>query len=261
MNKSKKVIAALMLALAVVVAAGCTPDEQTDNGGNNTPVNQGKRLSKVTWVYDEGEYSNYETFTEVTRFTWSGDKISSIDCYEDGDLNYYINFTYNDGKLTEVVFQEGSYRYVYKCAYTGDKITHADVYLNDEYYACSDLTYDGAGHITRVNNDHGDLIFNLTWSGNNVVTCEVVDEGSYTYQYDNKIDPFMGDLGLWGMVVMEGDFYYLSANNLVRKQWNSLYSTNVHVVNYDYTYDGDYPLTCSYSSSDGSGTYYYEYVE
>ena len=257
MNKSKKAVAVLMLALAVVFAAGCTPDEQTDNGGNNTPVNQGKRLSKVTWVYDEGEYSSQETYTEVHKLTWSGNQLTNLDYYEDGVLGYTVTFSYNNGRLSEFVRYENRSTETFKCVYSGDRLTQIDVTGEDE--GTYNFIYDGERNISSIDYDGGYFVFNLKWAAGNVVDEELVSEGNHVYQYDEKKNPYDDTFALWS-ILEEWEMHYVSANNIVRKQWNSLYG-NVSVREYTYTYDGDYPLTCSYSDTGGTGTYYYEYVE
>lgn len=261
MNKLVKTLAALMIVSAAVIAVGCTPEEEPDivNDTPTNPVSSVKRLSKVTWVYDEGEYSNNQTFTQVTNYTWNGDLISNIDCYDEGELGYTVEFAYDGKKVSEVNVREGNYHFIYKFSYTGDRVTHVDQFNDSIKMGVVDFTYDESDNIVQADINNGDFVYTLTWSGGDLVTNDLEYEGSYSYQYDTKKNPYTGELA-WNLLFMEEGFHYLSAHNVVRKQWTSL-GGNVRVTDYEYTYDGNYPATCSYSSQYGSGTYYFEYVK
>ena len=266
MNKLVKTLAALMIVSAAVITVGCTPENETDNEPDNgfvipnNPVSSVKRLSKVTWVYDEGEYSNNQTFTQVINYTWKGDLITNIDAYDEGELVYTVAFTYDGKKVSEVDVREGNYHFIYKFSYTGNHVTHVDEFDDSIKMSVVDFIYDVAGNMTRADFNNGNFVFNMAWEGGDLVTKDLEYEGTSSYQYDTKKNPYSGDLA-WNMVFMEEGFQYLSAHNVVRKQWTPLSGNNVNVTNYEYTYDGDYPLTCSYSSQYGSGTYYFEYVK
>ena len=258
MNRTLKAIAAIMLMM--VFAVGCKKsDDDLDNSGNtgNNIEQDAKRLSKVTWIFDEGPYSSHETFTIVNKLTWSGNRLTNLDYYDGGELEYTVTFSYNNGRLSEFVRYGNRSTDTYKCVYSGGRLTHIDV-TGEEEGTC-DFVYDGEGNVSSVIRDDGDFAFNLTWVAGNVVGEEVVSEGSHVYQYDDKNSPYDDTFALWS-ILEEWDTYYLSSNNLVRKQWNSLYG-GVSVREYTYTYDGDYPLTCTYSDTGGSGTFYYEYVK
>lgn len=259
MNRHSKTLIATMILVVTLLAVGCK--KETNNGleaGSNPPVNNAKHLSKVTWIFDEGIYSSLDTFTVVNKLTWSGNLLTNLDYYEEGELGYTVTFTYNNnGRLTEFVRYENRTTETFKCVYSGDRLSHIDVTGgNAEKY---DFFYDNEGNLTKVLNDDGYFTFNLKWEEGNVVDEELESEGSHVYQYDNKKNPYDDIFALWS-ILEEWEMHYLSANNLVRKQWNSLYG-NVSIRSYTYTYDGDYPLTCTYSDTGGSGTIYYEYVK
>ena len=256
MNRTLKAIAAIMLMMVFAVSCGKT-DENLDNSGNtgNDTVQNAKHLSKVTWIYDEGTYSSHETFTIVNKLTWSGNQLTNLDYYDGGELEYTVTFSYNNGRLSEFVRYGNRSNDTFKCVYSGGRLTRIDVTGEDE--GSYDFSYDGDGNIACISWDNGYFVFNLTWVSGNVVGEEVESEGSHIYQYDDKKSPYDDTFALWS-TLEEWEMHYLSSNNLVRKQWNSLYG-GVSVREDSYTYDGDYPLTCNYSDDGGSGTIYYEY--
>ena len=171
-------------------------------------------------------------------------------------MDYTVSLSYNNERLSEFVRYKNRSTDIYKCVYSGERLTRIDVTGEDE--GAYSFMYDGEGNISKIVWKDGYFVFNLTWAAGNVVNEEVVGEGNHIYQYDGKKCPFDDAFALWKMLE-EWDMFYLSTNNLVRKQWNSLYG-GVSVRNYTYTYDGDYPLTSTYSDDGGSGNIYYEYV-
>ena len=105
MNKLVRTLDALIVVSAAVIVVGCTPEEEPDivNNTPTNPVSSVKRLSKVTWVYDEGEYSNNQTFTQVINYTWKGDLITNIDAYDEGELVVFAILIKGFGHLLHLV--------------------------------------------------------------------------------------------------------------------------------------------------------------
>lgn len=257
-SKTLKALVALMLAVSVFFATGCKKeDDDNSNGSSDVPEIQAKRMSKMTWIFDEGIYSSQQTFTIVNKLTWSGNQLTNLDYYDGGELDYTVTFSYDNGRLSEFVRYGNRSTDTYKCVYSGERLTRIEVSGEEE--GVYDFMYGADGNISKIVWNEGGFVFNLTWAAGNVVNEEVVGEGSHVYQYDDKKCPFDDTFALW-CTLEEWEMFYLSTNNRVRRQWNSLYG-GVNVRSYTYTYDGDYPLTCTYSDDGGSGNIYYEYVK
>lgn len=238
---------------ALLLASACSKDDGNNGDG-------GKRLSKVTWIYDEG---SSQTFAEELVFTWEGSNLKRVESWDGNERDYYADFTYSNGRLEEITFQEtgkGSETDVFRLSYTGDRITGVAYYFNGIHESDYALAYNGEGLLSTIDINSGDFVFYLTWNNGNITRRDVVSEGYNIYLYDSKHNPYPQPYALL-MAFLEDEFYYLSANNLETKRWLSEQGGGSSTRSYVYTYDGDYPVMSSYSSSGGSGRYYYQYTD
>lgn len=249
----KKLLSFAVAAMMMLAVSSCGDDDDFSGNGNN---NGGKQLAKLTHVYNEG---GSQTYVEELRFTYNGNQVSHAELWESGSREWYADFTYNGSKVSEITYHEGSNTRQARFTYSGNNPSRVDLYVNGSQSSTAQITSDNMGHITCVNANYGDFVMNFTWEGNNVVREEVVGEGYYTYSYDNKINPINNTLSLF-LLIMEEDGYYMSANNLTYRSWNSNYGGNSS-YSLNYTYTDNYPATASYSRSSGSGTYHYYYTD
>ena len=247
------------MMVAAMVMTGCDKvnnlvDDEDGDGGGSTNWRSGKKVDKVTWVYDEG---GSQTYVSEQRFNWDGDKLTKIDIYDGGVYEESVNFTYGDKGLSEI--RSTAYRYV--LSYMGSRVSSIDYYYDGNYRWNATLTYNPLGQISKVNVDNGDFVFNLTWNNGNVMEREVVSEGRNTYAYDSKSNPFNMAYAYF-MALMDEDFSLFSDNNVMEYRWIPLSGSSSNRT-YTYTYDesNTWPVTCSYTSSGGSGTYYYLYAD
>ena len=240
----------------MMLAVSSCNDDDDFNGSGNGNNNGGKQLAKLTHVYNEG---GSQTYVEELRFTYNGNQVSHAELWESGSREWYADFTYNGSKVSEITYHEGSNTRQARFTYSGNNPSRVDLYVNGSQSSTAQITSDNMGHITCVNANYGDFVMNFTWEGDNVVREEVVGEGYYTYSYDNKINPINNTLSLF-LLIMEEDGYYMSANNLTYRSWNSNYGGNSS-YSLNYTYTDNYPATASYSRSSGSGTYHYYYTD
>ena len=250
----KKLLSFAVAAMMMLAVSSCGDDD--DFGGNGNNNGGGKQLAKLTWVYDEG-YGT--TYVDEYRFTYNGNQMSHVELWEDGSREWYADFTYNGTRLNEITYHEGSETRMARFTYNGNNPVRADAYVNGVLRSTIQFTCNNMGQIISTNLDNGEFVMNYTWEGGNVVREEVVSEGYYTYSYDNKINPINNTLALF-MLLMEEDGYYLSANNLTYRSWNSNYGGSSS-YSLNYTYTDNYPATASYSRSGGSGTYHYYYTD
>lgn len=249
----KKLLSFAVAAMMMLAVSSCGDDDDFSGNGNN---NGGKQLAKLTHVYNEG---GSQTYVEELRFTYNGNQVSHAELWESGSREWYADFTYNGSKVSEITYHEGSNTRQARFTYSGNNPSRVDLYVNGSQSSTAQITSDNMGHITCVNANYGDFVMNFTWEGDNVVREEVVGEGYYTYSYDNKINPINNTLSLF-LLIMEEDGYYMSANNLTYRSWNSNYGGNSS-YSLNYTYTDNYPATASYSRSSGSGTYHYYYTD
>ena len=250
----KKLLSFAVAAMMMLAVSGCGDDDDFSGNGNNN--GGGKPLAKLTHVYNEG---GSQTYVDELRFTYNGNQVSHAELWEDGSREWYADFTYNGTKVSEITYHEGSNTRQARFTYSGNNPSRVDLYVNGSQASTVQITSDNMGHITCVNANYGDFVMNFTWEGNNVVREEVVGEGYYTYSYDNKTNPINNTLALF-LLIMEEDGYYMSANNLTYRSWNSNYGGNSS-YSLNYTYTDNYPATASYSRSGGSGTYHYYYTD
>ena len=123
-----------------------------------------------------------------------------------------------------------------------------------------ELSYNSECLLSSFDINSGYFVFYLTWTNGNITRRDVVSEGYNLYLYDNKRNPYPQPYALF-KAFLDEDFYYLSANNLETKRWIPENGGNSSTRSYTYTYDGDYPSMCSYSSAGGSGRYYFQYTD
>lgn len=88
----------------------------------------------------------------------------------------------------------------------------------------------------------------LTWDGDNVSRVDIKDgqyTASETYTYDNKKNPFQGFLYAMGYGMIGEGLEFTNKNNVVKVVYSGSDSYDYSEVNYTYTYDGDWPTSCS----------------
>ena len=245
------------MVAATMMMAGCEKlnnvlENEDDNGGGANG-RSGKKLSKVTCVYNEG---SSQTHTMEQRFVWDGANLSRVEMWDDGSHEEDVNFTYGSMGLTEI--RSTAYRYV--LSYAGGRVTEIDHYYDGTYKWTADVSYTVTGKISKVELSNG-YVMNFTWSNGNVLEREVVSEGRNTYTYDSKSNPFNMAYAYF-MALMDEDFSLFSDNNVMEYRWIPLSGSSSNRT-YTYTYDesNTWPVTCSYTSSGGSGTYYYLYAD
>lgn len=255
----KRLLLYSLAVVALLLAAACSKDNDNNNTATGNNSTSGKRLSKVTWIFDEG---GTQTFTDETIFTWEGSDLKRVESWDEGERDYYVDFSYASGRLDEITFQEtgkGSETDVFRLNYDGNRISSVACYVNGVHENDIALAYDSDGHISTVNVDNGYFVFYLTWNNGNITRRDVVSEGYNLYLYDNKRNPYPEAYALF-MALMDEEFYYLSANNLETERWIPE-NGGSRMRSYIFTYDGDYPTMSSYSDGGGSGRYYYQYTD
>lgn len=236
--------------------------------------NKNNTLDKIEWFvfYYHGGNDAFRT----TSFTYDKKRrIKTITQVETECSPAYSEYFYKGKYLSEIKISApgDGYNALYKITHKNGKIS--EVAVTEEY----DESYKGQGHPNvfplqfvlseEVSKDIEKSIekqclenkskniytytftYTLTWENDNVTKVEssIYDNGEiFKYQYDNHLNPYCDflDLDLWGYGCAEG----LSKNNIIR-------SENIGhddaVTTYDYTYDGDYPISYTYSKISSLG--------
>ena len=174
-----------MAAVALFMITSCTGDDDNNTNNSNSDVILVTKIVETDEFEDEYISNYFYDGTKVTkithndgseqRFTYTGDKLTTIEHYEDGDLIQQDNFTYNaDGQLVTFVMLDYDFDWGTKTEFT---------YNNNGTVSTAEYT---------GNTENQDL-FNyngtLTIVDNNIVSINSGGE-TITYTFDDKRDPF-----------------------------------------------------------------------
>jgi hypothetical protein len=204
-----------------------------------------------TFTYDKKGYLTGTAVANIkSTFEYDGKYLKNVSIYEDNQFSSGMTFEHDGNKITKITMIQTDYKT--KMA----EFNPLRLIVSPEIYRT----------ITRVEKvaliaakKHGiknqNLVFNVTWDGQNVskLSGSIPGSSTYTinYTYDNKKNPFK-DFYNYSCTDNEG-FTMLSRNNIVR------YTTSVADMNdtttYTYIYnDDDMPATRTevYISNDES---------
>ena len=243
MTKTHKL---LTLALgAMILFAACGKEDDKPSSPTDPAPDGEKKLEY--W-----EQLNYETDGTSTwgaffyyKFSWDNGLLKKMEMFnDDGQSEYSCEIIYENGKAKEIREYEapGELHCAYTLLYTGDRVTGA-VRSNGEevtysYNAAGELvkqthTFDGGGTHTTY----------LTWENGNVVEVREIDNynsRTYTYTYDNKINPLRSAMSTLVAASMPSE--WLSKNNVISE--TRINNAGEQSVRHStYTYGGDYPTS------------------
>lgn len=263
---------------------------QNDAYSSTTP----KHLSEV-WNWDGNRLTSidsYEytsstgktTFDYTTRFVYDGKKVSRI-YYGD---NYETRITYNnDGYDKLTTYDEGALVWDFKYTYKGGKVVKVDFTYYGTYYdvpaktmpmlsffvpqsMAQDVTVRAtrraaASQTKAVQSSVETYTYTFTYQGDNVSIMEVKDNNSTSavkcnFKYDTKNNPYYHS---FQYLAEDTEYPSIphSKNNVIEEAWT--YWDGVDIDNYDYVYEGNWPIEKRYAYRSGSSysttTIYYEY--
>ena len=238
----------IVLLLSTALFTACN-DEKEDEVANVCNLEQ-----VIYKANDPGEEDYIETFTYdgASNIT----KISSKEVYESNGETitdiYEILFTYENGKVVKADTYDGDVRdNVIIVEYTSDnllsKLTSTDI--GDGYIDEYRITYSGTTPTQFENWDNysggdGGLTLSysikITFTGENV-TKEVEDDGDVNlYTYDNKINPFKGNVAYF--IAATSPVTFFSTNNVVTNKYEYVDDDGEsYISTYEYNADG-YPV-------------------
>lgn len=236
---------------------------------------EGKKLTRIDY------YSN--TIYAYT-VTYNYDNKGRVTSIKESNYDEECVFTYKNGLTSEISLYRGDFEMV-KLAieHEGKKISkiHQEIYENDAFAAKSALNplaliidrniadkiykdikadYQTSSKGIRVAYD---ILF--SWENNNVSNIAVAStDNSYkiniSFEYDNCKNPFSG-LSIFNSTELGPDFISAkSENNIISYQYAS--DDMIWATNYQYTYEGKYPIERLEKVIDGTDylTYTTKYI-
>ena len=247
----KLLVPALLVIIILSSCGGETPSP--------TPSTSSKKISEIYYEFEKHNYisnDNGQTWNEYDseykdkelreRWTWDGDKLSSIENYSQfiyDDLS--LNFTYENGLVSEIVAPAINERMI--CYYDNDRISRIEFVSEDNLSEVWELVYSN-NKIIRINKVDIPCYVAITWNGDNInmIKCFESDvctiEMSYTY--DNKHNPYHGSDALLALAIIKADFALMSSNNMTSERINDLYpilDPDGEYYTYTYQYTNNYP--------------------
>lgn len=250
----KLLFPALLVCLAIL--SSCGKEKPTPAP---TPTISNKKISEIYYEYECHDYisnDNGQTWDEYDseyqdkelreRWTWDGDKLSSIENYSQfiyDDLS--LNFTYENGLVSEIVAPAINERMI--CYYDNDKISRIEFPSENKSSEAWDFVYSG-NKMIRINKVDLPEYFTITWDGNNISMIKCFESDVCTtevsYTYDNKHNPYHGSDALLAWAIINADFALMSSNNMTSERINDLFpilNSGEEYYTYTYQYQDNYP--------------------
>ena len=235
-----------------------------------------ERVIQQAWNWNKNQLESIDhygmdgiiDYTET--FTYSKGRIVRID---DDTNNAYVEYSYKNGKLDRAVYYEhGVVMQDVVYTYKNDKLASSYITYDPAYkdakskldpmrYVLGEDIANIRYHALKNHNtkDAATATETYEWEGDNLVLykCDDVMQYEVAMSYDKKNSPYYHLLVLWG-----GNFAYLSKNNAVNRTW-TYYSDgqlfDQYNFDYNYTYDGNYPVSYCSPSENGDTYMYFEY--
>lgn len=228
----------------------------------------GREVASVveTFQYDEKNRIIGSTMTEngfvvntlTTKYVYDDDELEEINIFENGTLISSYEFEHEDGKIVELQVRYVSNK---KVACT-KALQYADPLRRI-------MPQQVAKEVNRImakaaTKGEDGYAINFEWDGNNVsVLSTSFSDGSIkvTYKYDNKLNPYFGLFTMYSIESnMAGSGISLfSKNNPVEMSATTTMDTTIdsYSVNFNYQYEGKYPISSTLESPVVSYDYQY----
>ena len=226
----------------------------------------GEAAAQFTYSYDGKRLASiaYTTngYSCKTDFSYDGKKLSSAEHYSDGRHYCSVQFSHTNGKISAIDITY--HRFVGKNAFIGTSMLDMLLPLDIQMSGVSrqaNAKGESEEHIAKIE---------LTWDGNNITKMVSTLEGDVqtgVFTYDDKRNPFCGmgvmylhllvDIDDWRQ---EPSYFVYDRNNVLTCEYT--HSSARTSTTYTYTYEDDYPTTCTTNWMDvqsNNRTYRYQY--
>lgn len=234
--------------------------------------NKNNTLEKIDF-YDDGLYKTYNFSYEKKRlvrmndygnnrsieYKYDNKGLKEANYYRNGNLVETYTFTHKNGKISQIT----ETYYGYKGGPDKYDLNALQFIIPDEMATAAFKT---SKKIKKDSKGTYTCTYDLTWTKNNItkmVYNDYEDGETYSYetQYDKKNNPFYG---AYLSFYFEENVLYQSKNNITRIEYTETEDgqTERSVINYEYTYDGQWPISIRYIDEDGyAGGREYEYTK
>lgn len=231
-----------------------------DNTLNRIDIYEGATVySSFVFTYEKKRVVRLDNATNdrFVEYEYEGDHLTKAFAYSGSIILEAYRFTYDKGKISKIVGTLGGYK-------------SAEDHFNALQFVLPDEVFQSVEKTQKKHLAKGDIksdwveTYDFTWTKNNITGLTVtITSGSgyaskvmHEYQYDNKKNPLYGAfINLWfDTDVYEGN---LNSNNITRSISREE-GEDDEIIDYQYTYKGQYPI--SRREIDGNETTLIEYV-
>lgn len=236
-----------------------------DDQGNMVPDGQ----EVVNFSYDGSQMTEATTtFGERMVFTYEGKKLQKAELYDDATTPYMTYEFEHDGKKISSMTVTMAEAYYDKKSANVSRLEHLllgniipQTKSTDKFVCQLHAKAAKAGLSIRMD---------LTWDGDNVskiVAATPYGNATATFTYDDKNNPFKNFGPMFGFYgETETGVEFCNKNNITKMVISDI-DGGSDEENYTYTYDGQWPVSCTnmysyedeYSRGTNSRTVYYEY--
>lgn len=250
----------------------------------------GKKLSQIAYIgYDYDDQGNMvPDGQDLVKFNYDGSQMTEVTT----SYGERMTFTYDGKKLQKAELYDGAATpyMTYEFEHDGKKISSMTVTMDEEYYAKKGTRVGRLEHLLLgniipqtkstdkfVSQMHAkaaksteSVKMDLTWDGDNVGKITAVTpygNATMTLTYDDKNNPFKNFGPMFGFYgETETGVEFCNKNNITKMVISDIEGGSDE-ENYTYTYDGQWPVSCTnmysyedeYSRGTNSRTVYYEY--
>lgn len=250
----------------------------------------GKKLSQIAYIgYDYDDQGNMvPDGQDLVKFNYDGSQMTEITT----SYGERMTFTYDGKKLQKAELYDGAATpyMTYEFEHDGKKISSMTVTMDEEYYAKKGTRVGRLEHLLLGNiipqtkstdkfvcqlhakaaKAGQSIRMDLTWDGDNVSKITAVTpygNATMTLTYDDKNNPFKNFGPMFGFYgETETGVEFCNKNNITKMVISDIEGGSDE-ENYTYTYDGQWPVSCTnmysyedeYSRGTNSRTVYYEY--
>lgn len=250
----------------------------------------GKKLSQIAYIgYDYDDQGNMvPDGQDLVKFNYDGSQMTEVTT----SYGERMTFTYDGKKLQKAELYDGAATpyMTYEFEHDGKKISSMTVTMAEDYYdkkgaKVSRLEHLLLGNIIPQTKSTDKFVcqlhakaakaglsirMDLTWDGDNVSKITAVTpygNATMTLTYDDKNNPFKNFGPMFGFYgETETGVEFCNKNNITKMVISDIEGGSDE-ENYTYTYDGQWPVSCTnmysyedeYNRGTNSRTVYYEY--